>query len=234
MPINPIQEYKQMIDRSVLNHIDIFTPLTPETRQAIARRAFQREVPAGVSLIIEGMPAEFCYFLLSGEVRVLRMNTAGKVQVLGRFSPPAPLNVISLLKDDRINQASIETLTQTKLLVLGAEDFNWLLSHQPDFSALLLRIFAERMAEMAELAAGLSLYTVRARLARFLIELAGREPAAGGWTQDEIAGHIGTVRDVVGRLLREFESEGLIERHQQEIILLDKQGLHVKADINEI
>lgn len=223
-----------MIDRSVLNQIELFASLTPETRQAIAHRAFQRDVAAGVSLIIEGMPAEFCYFLLSGEVRVLRMNTAGKVQVLGRFSPSAPLNVISLLKDERVNQASIETLTPTTLLVLGAEDFNYLLSHQTDFSTLLLRIFAERMAEMAELAAGLSLYTVRARLARFLIELAGKNPTAGGWTQDEIASHIGTVRDVVGRLLREFESEGLIERRQQEIILLDKQGLHMKAEIDVV
>lgn len=222
-----------MIDRAVLNHIDIFSSLKPETLQAIARRAFQREVPEGYSLIIEGLPAEFCYFLLSGEVRVLRMNTAGKVQVLGRFRPPAPLNVISLLKDEQVNQASIETLTSTKLLVLGVEDFNHLLAHQPDFSALLLHIFAERMAEMTELAAGLSLYTVRARLARFLIELAGRNMAAGGWTQDEIAGHIGTVRDVVGRLLREFEAEGLIKRQQQEIILLDKQGLQLKADLDE-
>lgn len=222
-----------MIDRSVLNHIEIFSSLKPETRQAIARRAFQREVPEGYSLIIEGLRAEFCYFLLAGEVRVLRMNSAGKVQVLGRFSPPAPLNVISLLKEEQVNQASIETLTPTRLLVLSAEDFGHLIAHQPDFSGLLLRIFAERMAEMAELAAGLSLYTVRARLARFLIELAGRNSAAGGWTQDEIAGHIGTVRDVVGRLLREFEAEGLIKRHQQEIILLNKQGLHEKADLDE-
>lgn len=222
-----------MIDRSILKHIKIFSSLRPETLEAIANRAFIHDVPEGYSLIIEGMPAEFCYFLLSGEVRVLRMNTAGKVQVLGRFSPPAPINIISLLKEDRVNQASIETLTPTKLLVLSAADFNQLHAHQPDFSTLLLHIFAERMAEMTELAAGLSLYTVRARLARFLIELAGRNPAAGGWTQDEIAGHIGTVRDVVGRLLREFEAEGLIERQQQEIILVDKQGLQLKADLDE-
>jgi len=222
-----------MIDRSILTNIKIFSSLGPDTLEAIAHRAFEHQVPAGFSLIIEGMPAAFCYFLLSGEVRVLRMNSAGKVQVLGRFGPPAPLNIISLLKKEQVNQSSIETLTPTSLLVLRAQDFNQLLERHPDFSALLLHIFAERIAEMAELAAGLSLYTVRARLARFLIELASHTPSAGGWTQDEIAGHIGTVRDVVGRLLREFESEGLIKRHQQEIILLDKQGLQLKAHLDE-
>jgi DNA-binding MarR family transcriptional regulator len=67
-------------------------------------------------------------------------------------------------------------------------------------------------------------------LAQFLIELADQPQAAGGWTQDEIAAHIGTVRDVVGRLLRDFESKGLISRERQKIFLLDRQGLRKEAE----
>ncbi len=90
---------------------------------------------------------------------------------------------------------------------------------------MLLRTFAQRMALMTDLAAGLSLHTVQVRLAQFLITLADDPNLAGGWTQDEIAAHIGTVRDVVGRLLREFESQGLIRREGQHITLLSREGL---------
>ena len=86
---------------------------------------------------------------------------------------------------------------------------------------------------MTDLAASLSLYSVRARLAQFLMELAALPETAGGWTQDEIAAHIGTVRDVVGRLLRDFESQGLIRRERQRITLLDRSGLEAIADQRE-
>jgi len=76
----------------------------------------------------------------------------------------------------------------------------------------------------------LSLYAVRARLARFLIELADLTPSTAGWTQDEIAAHIGTVRDVVGRLLRDFEGAGLIQRQQGKIILLNREKLLEAAE----
>jgi len=90
------------------------------------------------------------------------------------------------------------------------------------------------LAKITDLAANLSLYTVRARLAQFLIELADQPQSAGGWTQDEIAAHIGTVRDVVGRLLREFETQGLIDRDRQKIILLNRQGLKDEAQKYDI
>ncbi len=78
---------------------------------------------------------------------------------------------------------------------------------------------------MTQLAAELSLYTVKARLARFLMDLADTRQIFDNWTQDEIAAQIGTVRDVVGRLLREFENQELIKRDRHQILLLERKGL---------
>ena len=219
-----------MINREILQNLESLKSLKPATLQAIAERAFLRDVHAGVSLVIEGLPADYSYFLLSGHVRVLRINQEGRQQVLARLTPGAPLNVISLLKTERLNHASIETITPVQVIVLGAGQFDTLVGAFPDFSRLLLNIFADRISQMVDLAANLSLYTVRARLARFLIELADQPHQPGGWTQDEIAAHIGTVRDVVGRLLRQFEGEGLIARDRQQISLLDRNRLLAESE----
>jgi CRP/FNR family transcriptional regulator len=162
------------------------------------------------------------------------MNPAGRIQVLARFSSGDPLNIISLLTQERLNRATIETLSQVTVLILTAHDFDHLITHYPDFSRHLLNHFAERLSRMTDLAAGLSLYAVRARLARFLIELADLTPSSTGWTQDEIAVHIGSVRDVVGRLLRDFESVGLVQRQRGQIILLDREKLLLVASEEEI
>lgn len=217
------------MDSQSLKKYKLFSTLQPDTLDALAQRAFQRKIQTGHNLVIEGLAAEACYFILSGQLRVSRMNRDGRIQILARLGPSAPVNVISLLKDKRINHASVESLSPATILVICANDFDHLINNHPDFSSSLLRVFADRMAKMTDLAADLSLYTVRSRLAQFLIELADQPPSAGGWTQDEIAAHIGTVRDVVGRLLREFESQGLIVRDHQKIILLNRQGLRDEA-----
>jgi len=222
-----------MIKHDELENLRPFTALSPATRQAIARRAFRRKYHQGFTLVIEGAPAEYGYFVRSGQARVLRMSKDGRLQVLGRFGRGAPLNVISLLAGDRLNRASIEALTELECLVLLADDFDHLLHHHLDFSNMLLQIFAQRMAGMADLAASLSLYSVRARLAQFLMELAALPETASGWTQDEIAAHIGTVRDVVGRILRDFETQGFIQRSRERITLLDGLGLEAIAKERE-
>jgi len=221
------------IDIDQINTLSAFSSLHPETRLAISRRGFTRTIPSGNTFILEGAPAEYCYFLIDGEVRALRMNPEGRIQVLARFSVGDPLNIISLLNKDKVNRATLETLSPVTLLVLSADDFAQLTSNYADFSSLLLQFFAERLSKITNLAADLSLYAVRARLARFLIELADLTPSPSGWTQDEIAAHIGSVRDVVGRLLRDFESAGLIQRQRGQIILLDRQKLIAAAQDRE-
>ncbi|HOM67393.1 MAG TPA: Crp/Fnr family transcriptional regulator [Brevefilum fermentans] len=208
-----------------INQLPIFAGLAQETRLELARRSYIRELPAGHTLLLEGMPAESAYVLVSGEARAFRMNREGRVQILARFKPGDPINIISLLNSDKLNRATIEALSPMTVLVIRSTDFEALITRYPDFSKMLLHHLADRLAKITDLAAGLSLFAVRARLARFLIELADLSPSSTGWTQDEIAAHVGTVRDVVGRLLRDFEAGGLIQRQRGQIILLDREKL---------
>ena len=153
------------------------------------------------------------------------MNLEGRVQVLARLTTGAPINLIPLLNKEKINLSTVEALTPAQLLVLTSSDFDFLLTKYHDFSRALLRSFAERLQNMTQLAAGLSLYSVKTRLAQFLIDLANEPGTSYGWTQDEIAAQIGTVRDVVGRILREFEDQGLIKKDRHQVLLLDRKGL---------
>ena len=214
-----------MIHPEDLKDIPIFSSLTEETKKAFSERAFRRKLRAGGTLLLEGDHTESCYFIASGHLRVLRMNLEGRVQVLARLTTGAPINLIPLLNKEKINLSTVEALTPAQLVVLTAADFDFLLTKYHDFSRALLRSFAERLQNMTQLAAGLSLYGVKTRLAQFLIDLANEPGAPYGWTQDEIATQIGTVRDVVGRILREFEDQGLIKRDRHQVILLNRKGL---------
>jgi len=161
------------------------------------------------------------------------MNPNGRIQVLARFAPPEPINIISLLSNPPSNRATIEALSDADLYALSAADFDNLIENYPDFSAQLLQQLAGRIGDLTEKIANLSLFPVKTRLARFIIKLAeGSLPNDSGWTQDEIAAEIGTTRDIVGRLLREFEQEELINRDRSIISLLDRSGLYRIAELS--
>ncbi len=211
--------------------IPILKDLSDRSLDAIRRRLIPRAFHAGQYLVYESAPAEACYFIQRGTVRACRTSLEGRMLVLARLGPGEPVNIISLLKKHKANHATVEALTEISALALTASDFFQLLETCPDFSMALLAAFANRLAGMADLAAGLSLLSVRARLARFLIHLAKAPQNAGGWTQDEIAAHIGTVRDVVGRILREWESKRMIRRDRERIILLDQENLMHDAEL---
>ena len=51
----------------------------------------------------------------------------------------------------------------------------------------------------------------------------------GGITQEEIAAEIGTVREIVARLLRDFAQAGWLERRRQRLVLKNRTALEEEA-----
>jgi len=89
-----------------------------------------------------------------------------------------------------------------------------------------------RLAGMTGLVGELALHTVRQRTAAFLMREAENVSIEKGWhwTQDDMARQIGTVRDVIGRTLRDFEEKGFIRRDRGNISLIDREGLERTAN----
>ena len=88
----------------------------------------------------------------------------------------------------------------------------------------------DRVRCLSDAVEDLALHTVRTRLARCLLSQADSGPSSSSrLTQSEIAAHIGTVRDVVGRTLRIFSREGLIRRERGQVVVTDLAGLQREA-----
>ena len=94
----------------------------------------------------------------------------------------------------------------------------------------LLEHLAHQVRRLCDAVEDLALYTVRTRLARCLLSPTNDDaPSVQYWTQGELAAHIGTVRDVVGRTLRTFSREGLIRRDHGRVVVTDPAGLRREA-----
>jgi CRP/FNR family transcriptional regulator, cyclic AMP receptor protein len=213
----------------VVWQIPMFSRLSPETLEALIQYAVIRKYAPGEMIQEEGEPCVWAGFIVSGSVQVYRLTASGREQVFSNLGPGMQFNAVPALDPQGRLRASIEALTETRLLLIPAERYRALLQTQVDLTYAVLTALSDRVCQLTTLVERLSLHSIRGRLAGFLIEQADKGQETGQWTQDEIAAHLGTVRDVVGRTLRAFLDAGLIRRDGGKLILVDRQRLEEEA-----
>jgi CRP/FNR family cyclic AMP-dependent transcriptional regulator len=208
-----------------LSHLPSFSDLSAADLKKIASTGIHKTLPPGEIVLHEGDESESAYFVLSGKLEVFRLALSGREQVLASLSAGQGFNTAPFFLEEKHNPASVRTIEKAEVMAIPANQFLALLSEIPDFNRLVMRDYSERLKQLTNKVEDLGLYSVRARLVRFILEQADQKEIPSRWTQDEIASHIGTVRDVVGRSLRNLEQEGLIQMQRQRIHLLDRAGL---------
>jgi CRP/FNR family cyclic AMP-dependent transcriptional regulator len=212
-----------------LRNIQLFARLSEAALSCLADVVVRRAYPAGALIVVEGEPCEAAYFVITGNVEVYRMSSQGRQQVLVRLGAGQAFNTVPLFQSDNTNHASVVALTDVTLYAALKDDFLRILRVCPDLSLAIMQDFADRLVHLTDLVEDLALHSVRARLARFLLQQADGTAVTQKWTQDEMAAHLGTVRDMIGRSLRALTDEGMIRMDRGRIVLVDRAALEIEA-----
>jgi CRP-like cAMP-binding protein len=210
----------------------IFEPyhLSPDTLTHLERSLVLVPASAGKILQLEGDECRGIYWVLRGELIVFRIAPDGRELVLQRLSRKGIFNLVPAFEEPSVALAAVRAVKDSQCLWLPLDTLPHILRQCPDFSTALLKVFAQRLHSLTTLVEQIGLHGVRGRLAQFLIDIADGKLPARQYTQDEMAAQIGTVRDMVGRTLRNFEDAGLIRRDRNRILLRDRPGLENEAN----
>lgn len=200
-----------------------FSGLNDRDLSQVAAVARRQHYNAGQFLFLEGDPCTAVLFVKSGRVRVHKVSPDGREQVLHLMGPGEGLNLVPAF-DGAPNPASAEASTEVEVYALERDDFLRLVREIPQIALNVLADFSEKLRLLVDLVEDLSFRTVSARLARFLLTTASEMPGRH-WTQEEIAAHLGTVREMIGRVLRTWQDQGLLQKERGRIVVLDRTAL---------
>jgi CRP/FNR family transcriptional regulator len=183
-------------------------------------------VPAGTVLYEENDPCRGLPLVLQGEVRVTRHSADGRSLELYRVVP-GEMCLISSACLFRAQPLSAQAVAArpTRLLLVPPETFRGWLA-QTGFRDYVLGVYAERMAELAALVDAVAFHRLDRRLAAALLGH-GSEIAV---THQQLADSLGTVREMVTRLLKRFEREGWLQLSRERIRILDGAALRRLAE----
>jgi CRP-like cAMP-binding protein len=212
----------------ILSQLPFFTDLDAEALQEIAPSVREQAVPAGQVMVVEGESSQAVYFPVRGLLRAWRMSPDGREQVLAYIGPGGSFNLVSAL-DGGANLATLDALSEATVYAIDCADFQRILTEHQEVALAVSQYLAGEVRRLSDLVESLALHTVRARLARFLLQRAEGTTPRRRWTQEEIAAQIGTVREMVGRTLRTFSEDGWIRRQRGRIVIVDRGELEREA-----
>lgn len=214
------------MDTSQLERLSALYPalrqLAAGERQAVLTAEAQWiEVPAQTTLFEEGRPCSGFPMVLSGSVRVTRGSKGGRSLDLYRVGP-GELCVVSTscLFGSTPMSALGQTTEPTELVLLSPSGFSrW--ADNAAFRNLVFGSFADRLTDLMALTEAVAFQRLDQRLANALLG----HGSSVHTTHQALADELGTVREIVTRLLKRFEQSGWVRLARERIDIVDTQSL---------
>jgi CRP-like cAMP-binding protein len=215
-----------------MNEIPMFNDLSQTEFKAVKSCLREKSFQKGDLLFREGQQCDRVFFVRSGRVKMYRISSAGREQVLETLET-GDTCACNPGRRDWFCSTTAEAVTPCTVWFLARDAYIRLVQSQPELSHALNRIFANRLQCFSALIEEVSLKDVKRRLMRFLLDMSDERSKQGKdmsrlyvpFTQEEIAHRLGAARETVSRHLSQLKRSKLIDIQSHKIIIHDKEGL---------
>ncbi len=209
--------------------VKLFRALQKPELETLARIVSECNYAKNQVIFTQGEPGDGFYVAVEGRVKVFKVGTDGKEQILHVFGPHEPFGEVPVFEGGPY-PASSAAMEACRLLYFPREDFVALLKENHDLSLKMLAVLSKRLRKFTRLVEDLSLREVPGRLAAHLLYLAEHAENTDSVELDiskgQLASVLGTIPETLSRILAKMAQQGLIETvGRRTIHLLDLDGL---------
>lgn len=193
--------------------------LTPHIKnvEEFLSHCHRRRYPAKSTLIYAGDKSDSLYYIIKGSVTVLIEDDEGREMIVAYLNDGDFFGEMGLFGDEDPRSAWIRAKTECEVAEISYSKFEELAEGHPEFLFALSTQMARRLRNTTRKVGDLAFLDVTGRVARTLLDLC-KEPDAmthpDGMqikiTRQEIGRIVGCSREMVGRVLKTLEDQGLV------------------------
>jgi len=201
----------------LIRRVPLFAMMTAEQAALLSDAVEKRRFKRGELIVEQGKKSDALFIILAGRARVLMTDRKAREVILASLQPGDYLGEMSLI-DHQPHSASVEAEVQTDALVLGRQAFAHCLA---DNSAMAMALavmqgLVRRLRQADEKIGSLALMDVYGRVAKVLMSSAVSDGDQHLLIRDkisrqDIAKMVGASREMVSRVMRDFEEQGFLE-----------------------
>lgn len=210
--------------------------LNSDEREALNELGVRRSFPRGTVLMFQNEPDGRVMLLLSGRVKVTRLDHDGHEILLSIRDPGDVLGELTLI-DGLPRIATVTALEPVEALVTAVETFRIHLESTPRVAVALLEVVTGRFRETTLKRSQFSASDTMGRLAARIVELAERygEPSDDGLTvasplsREDLAAWTGASRAGVAHALQALRELGWVHTERRVLLVRDLPALRARA-----
>ena len=209
------------------SYFPIWEQLSTAQQNQIAGRLIERSVKKGALVHGGGVECTGLLLVKSGQLRACLLSEDGREITLYRlFDRDLCLFSASCIMRSIQFDVTIAAEKDTELWVIPPEVYRQLMEQSAPVSNFTNEVMASRFSEVMWLIEQIMWNSMDRRVAAFLLAEASIEGTDRlSITHEGIANHLGTHREVVTRMLRYFQREGLVRLARGAVELADRAGL---------
>jgi CRP-like cAMP-binding protein len=217
----------------IISTIPLFNGLPEDQIVAIKKIAVKKQINKGEIIVSEGDEGEGFFVIVEGRVKVFKVSTEGKEQILHIFGSGQPFGEVPVFTGHRF-PANAQAIDKTRVLFFPRASFVNLISANPSLALNMLAIMSLKLRQFAVQIENLSLKEMPARLASYLISLAGEqnkdEVVTLQISKGQLASILGTIPETLSRVFAKLSGQKLINVDGKKITLLDRRSLEDLAE----
>ncbi len=212
---------------SLSNYFPIWDKLTPEQQQRISTASEFRKVTKGTVLHNGSLDCLGLLLIRSGQLRAYILSDEGReITIYRLFEMDICLFSASCVMPDVQFDIVIEAEKDTELWIIPSCLYKELMSESLAVSNYSNQLMSAHYSELMWLVEQIMWKSFDKRLAGFLLDECQLEDTDSlKITHEKIANHMGTAREVVTRMLRYFQNEGIVRLTRGSVDILDAKRL---------
>jgi CRP/FNR family transcriptional regulator len=222
-----------LVDREVLEAItrSFLGRLPTDLAARLLSEGELNDYPAGSTIYREAAPPR-SVLVVSGLVRVYMTSAEGR-QVTVRYARQADVLGIAVAVGGPVNVVA-QTLAPTSLFSINHRLLTQAAREDAGIAWALAEEIDHRLYDTLQQVALNAFGSVKQRVAAHLLELASAHSDAQGklianLSQQDLADSVGSVREVVARVLRDFRLAGIVATSPDSVVILEPLKLHDEA-----
>lgn len=205
----------------------IWNKLNTLEQRTLAGSAYRRTLNQGNILIAGSTGCLGLILVQSGQLRAYTTNTERELTLYRLLEHDMCLFSASCIMNNINFDIYIEAVQDTVVWVVPSDTYKNLMNSSLTIANYTNELMASRFSDIMWLMEQVMWHSFDRRLANFLIE----ESAMNGtdelkYTHEQIANHIGSAREVVTRMLKHFQAEGMVQLSRGSILLTDVKKLN--------
>ncbi len=199
-------------DWAGIRRADLFSRVPEETVRRMLVGAVVSDVPRNFEVCTWGAPAEGCFIVLDGLVKVFRNGEDGSMAVLAVHGAGRTLMMAEGLIGS-VYSATVETIGPGRIVRLGAADLRRRIGEDARLAMMLLASAASQLRMLVAHVEELKTMTGPARLADMILNLAGVRSGSAQvvlpYEKQLIANRLGMTPESFSRAMSQLKAHGV-------------------------